>query len=121
MADQTAQKQPVSYGDFSKLDLRVAKILDVEPVDGSDKLYKLKIRVGADQRQIVAGLAEYYAPDELLGKKIIILANIEPRTIRGAESDGMLLAAVEEKEGKIAGLSLATVDSDEITDGTALS
>ncbi len=114
-------KPRISYDDFAKLDLRVAKILDAEPVEGSDRLLKLKIRVGSEERQLVAGIAQHYAPDELLGKKIIVIANLEPRKIRGVESQGMLLAASEEKDGKLVKLCLATVDDSEFPDGSALS
>ena len=118
---QAKEKPRISYDDFAKLDLRVAKILDAEKVEGSDKLLKLKIRVGNEERQLVAGIAQHYAPDELLGKKIIIIANLEPRKIRGVESNGMLLAAAEEKDGKLLRLCLATVDGSEFPDGSALS
>jgi len=114
-------KPKITYDDFAKLDLRVAKILDAVPVEGSDKLLKLKIRVGTEERQLVAGIAQHYAPDEILGKKIIIIANLEPRKIRGVESNGMLLAAAKEEDGKLAGLCLATVDDSEFPDGSALS
>lgn len=114
-------KPRIAYDDFAKLDLRVAKILDAEPVEGSDKLLKLKIRVGDEERQLVAGIAQHYAPDEILGKKIIIIANLEPRKIRGVESQGMLLAAAKEEDGKLVGLCLATVDDAEFPDGSALS
>ncbi len=114
-------KPKITYDDFAKLDLRVAKILDAVPVEGSDKLLKLKIRVGTEERQLVAGIAQHYAPDEILGKKIIIIANLEPRKIRGVESNGMLLAAAKEEDGKLVGLCLATVDDAEFPDGSALS
>ena len=116
-----AGKPRITYDDFAKLDLRVAKILDAEPVAGSDKLLKLKIRVGTEERQLVAGIAQHYAPDAIIGKKIIIIANLEPRKIRGFESNGMLLAAAKEEDGKLVGLCLATVDDAEFPDGSALS
>jgi len=116
-----AGKPRITYDDFAKLDLRVAKILDAVPVEGSDKLLKLKIRVGTEERQLVAGIAQHYAPDKILGKKIIIIANLEPRKIRGVESNGMLLAAAKEDDGKLVGLCLATVDDAEFPDGSALS
>jgi len=121
IAANPAGKPKITYDDFAKLDLRVAKILDAEPVAGSDKLLKLKIRVGTEERQLVAGIAQHYAPDEILGKKIIIIANLEPRKIRGVESQGMLLAAGKEENGKLVGLCLATVDDAEFPDGSALS
>jgi len=81
----------VKYPDFAKLDLRVAKILAAEKVEGTDKLLKLKIDIG-EERQIVAGIARDYKPEELVGKSIIVVKNLEPAKIRGVESNGMLLA-----------------------------
>jgi len=98
----------VTYDDFAKLDLRVAEILEVEKVENADKLYKLKIKVGDEKRQLVAGMAPYYTEDEMKGKRIIIIANLEPRKIRGIESQGMLLAA-ESEDGKV---KLLTTDGD---------
>ncbi len=88
----------ISYDDFTKLEMRVAKIESAEKVAGSDKLLKLVVDTGADRRQLVAGIADRYAPESLTGKNIIVLTNLKPRMIRGVESKGMLLAA--EVEGK---------------------
>lgn len=106
-----------SYEDFEKLDIRVAKVLEAEPVEGAKKLYKLKIRMGVEERTLVAGIAEQYSPDEVLGKKILVIANLDPRTIRGIESQGMLLAAVSEGGKQVV---LCTVDGD-IEDGAKIS
>jgi len=103
-----------SFEDFQKLDIRVAKIMDAEPMEGAKKLYRLKIRIGTEERALVAGIAENYAPDELLGKKILVVTNLEPKTIKGIESKGMLLAAVSDDQKKIV---LCTVDED-VADGT---
>ncbi|MBY8985250.1 MAG: methionine--tRNA ligase [Candidatus Lokiarchaeota archaeon] len=86
-------KDLISYEDFQKLDIRVALVEKVEKVPKADKLYKLSISLGTEKRTIVAGLAEYYKANELEGKKIIILANLEPRKLKGITSQGMLLAA----------------------------
>ncbi|MFX1280953.1 MAG: methionine--tRNA ligase [Promethearchaeota archaeon] len=86
-------KEMISYDDFQKLDIRVALVEKVEKVPKADKLYKLSIDLGTEKRTIVAGLAEYYKIDELKGKKIIVLTNLEPRKLRGITSEGMLLAA----------------------------
>ena len=83
----------ISYEDFQKLDIRVALVEKVEKVPKADKLYKLSVSVGTEKRTLVAALAEYYKASELEGKKIIILANLEPRKLRGITSEGMLLAA----------------------------
>jgi methionyl-tRNA synthetase len=97
----------IKFDDFRKLDLRVAEVVSAEKVKGADKLLKLQIKIGQQQRQIVAGIATAYQPDDLTGKKIIVLTNLEPVKIRGVESNGMLLAASHKDK-----LVLLTVDSD---------
>jgi len=76
------------------MDLRVAQILEAERVPGATKILKLKVDLGAEQRQMVAGVAETYAPEELVGKKLIVIVNLKPAVIRGIESQAMLLAAI---------------------------
>ncbi|WP_448588531.1 methionine--tRNA ligase subunit beta [Thermocrinis sp.] len=83
----------ISLEDFIKLDIRVAKVLSAERVEGSEKLLKLRVSLGDEERTLMAGIAKNYKPEELVGKKIIILANLRPRKIFGVESQGMLLAA----------------------------
>lgn len=90
------EKELISYEDFQKLDIRVALVEKVEKVPKADKLYKLTVSLGAEKRTLVAGLAQLYKADELVGKRIIILANLEPRKLRGIMSEGMLLAADDE-------------------------
>ncbi|MHA1805229.1 MAG: methionine--tRNA ligase subunit beta, partial [Promethearchaeota archaeon] len=85
----------ISYEKFKRLDIRVAKILEVEPVPKTKSLLKLTIDIGTEKRTIVAGLAQYYTPKELKNKQIVVLANLEPKKLRGIESQGMLLAAVD--------------------------
>ncbi|MFX1275877.1 MAG: methionine--tRNA ligase [Promethearchaeota archaeon] len=87
------KKNFISYEDFSKLDIRVGVIESVEKVPKADKLLKLKVNIGTETRTLVAGLADFYSNDDLLGKKIIILTNLEPRKLKGIFSQGMLLAA----------------------------
>jgi len=82
----------ITYEDFSKLDIRIGKILSAEKVPGTDKLLKLDVDIGVETRQLVAGIAESYEPDQLIGKEIPVLLNLEPRRIRGVESRGMILA-----------------------------
>jgi len=84
----------ISYDEFARMELRVAHVLEAVKVEGAKKLLKLKIDLGTEQRQIVAGVAETYAPEQLVGKKFIVIANLQPAVIRGVESQGMLLAAV---------------------------
>jgi methionyl-tRNA synthetase len=86
----------ISYDDFMKTELRVAKVLEAEAVPKSKKLIKLKVDVGTDQRTILAGIAEAYKPEELVGRTIVIVANLKPRPMMGMESQGMVLAASTE-------------------------
>ena len=82
----------VSFADFQKFDLRVARVVTAEPVEDADRLLKLQVDLGTEKRQVVAGIAEHYTPDALIGKQVIVVANLEPATIRGIESQGMILA-----------------------------
>lgn len=92
----------INFSDFEKLDLLVAEIIKVEDIEGADKLYKLTLNVGEiGERVVCAGIKQYYSRDELKGKKIIYFANLKPRMIKGIESQGMILAAVNEKEDKV--------------------
>jgi methionyl-tRNA synthetase len=84
----------ITFDEFKKMDLRVAQILEAERVPGATKILKLKIDIGAEQRQMVAGIAETYAPEDLVGKKLIVIVNLKPAVIRGIESQAMLLAAI---------------------------
>lgn len=99
----------INFEDFEKLDLRVAEIKNVEEIEGADKLYKLSITLGDEDRTIVAGIKQYYTKEELQNKKIIVLTNLKPRTLRGIESQGMLLAA-SSKDHKT--VSLISPDQD---------
>ncbi|MBI4181797.1 MAG: methionine--tRNA ligase subunit beta [Candidatus Aenigmarchaeota archaeon] len=83
----------ISYADFEKLDLRVGTITAAEKIQGADKLLRLQVDLGSEARQLVAGIAQQYAPERLPGRQVIVLANLEPRMLRGVESQGMALAA----------------------------
>jgi methionyl-tRNA synthetase len=85
--------QHITIDDFTKVDLRVAQILVAERVPKADKLLRLEVDLGYEKRQILAGIAQYYEPEKLIGRKIVIVANLAPRMMRGLESNGMLLAA----------------------------
>lgn len=91
----------ITFDDFAKLDLRVARILEAAPHPNADRLVVLKIDLGAEQRQLVAGIRAYYEPDALVGRHIVVVANLEPRTMRGVESQGMLLAASTEDRSQV--------------------
>ena len=89
---QTGTPQ-ISIEEFRKLDLRVGRIKSAEPVPGANRLLKLQVDIGTEIRQVVAGLAPRYRPEELIGKSVILAANLKPAMIRGVESQGMILAA----------------------------
>jgi len=95
----------ITFDDFIKIDLRVAEIKACEDIDGADKLYKLTIDMG-EERLIVAGIKQYYTKEELTGKKIAVVANLEPRKLRGIMSHGMLLAASSEDKSSVVLLTL---------------
>lgn len=111
----------ISYDDFAKLDLRVAKIISAEKVENADKLLKLTVDVGdIDEktnlptvRQVISGISEFYSPEELVNKQIIVLTNLEPKTFRGQVSQGMLLAADGEKP-------VLLIPAEEISPGTKI-
>jgi methionyl-tRNA synthetase len=94
------QKAEVTFDQFEAMDIRTATVLAAERVPKTDKLLKLTIDTGIDQRTIVSGIAEYYSPEDMLGKQICILANLAPRVIRGIESKGMILMA-KQGDGKM--------------------
>ena len=94
------QKATIQYDDFAKLDLRVGTILEAEKMPKADKLLVLKIDTGIDVRTIVSGIAESFKPEEIIGKKVTVLANLAPRALRGVESQGMILMT-ENAEGKL--------------------
>jgi len=91
-----AQAEKIGIEDFAKVELRVAKILAAEKVKGSKKLIKMQVDAGTEQRTIVAGIAEAYEPDALVGRSIVIVANLKPAKLMGIESNGMVLAASPE-------------------------
>jgi len=82
----------ITYDDFEKLDIRIGKILSAEKVKGTDKLMKLEIDFNVEKRQLVAGIAHFFEPDQLIGKEIPVLLNLETRSFKGIESQGMILA-----------------------------
>ncbi|MCX7760756.1 MAG: methionine--tRNA ligase [Hydrogenothermaceae bacterium] len=103
--EEIKQEDFITIEDFAKIKMRVGKVLQAQKVEKSDKLLKLKVSLGDEERTIVSGIAQYYNPDELIGKYVIVLANLKPRKIFGIESYGMLLAA---KDGER--LTIVTVD-----------
>ena len=93
-----AKMDQITFEDFKKMDLRVGEILKAERVEGTDKLLKLEVNIGSETRQMVAGVADTYSPEDLTGKRLVVIINLKPAVIRGIESQAMLLAA--EVEGK---------------------
>ncbi len=92
----------IQYDDFAKLDLRVATVLECKPHANADKLLVLQIELGnGEKRQICAGLRQHYQPEQLVGKQIVVVANLAPRQMRGETSNGMLLAATDLASGKV--------------------
>lgn len=97
----SAKDKEIKYEDFDKVELKVAEVIDCRKVEGADKLLKFRLDAGdKDHRQILSGVAEWYPnPEELIGKKVVIVANLKPRKMRGEISQGMILSA--EKDGKL--------------------
>jgi methionine--tRNA ligase beta chain len=83
----------ITIDDFKKIELKIGKVLEAERVEGSEKLLKLKVDLGTETRQVLAGIGRAYAPEVMVGRHIVIVANLEPRMLMGLESQGMLLAA----------------------------
>jgi methionyl-tRNA synthetase len=108
-------KDPVTFDDFTKVDIRTATILEAEKIPKTTKLLKLKIDTGLDVRTIVSGIAEYYEPQSIIGRQISIVANLEPRKIKGIESKGMILMA-EDKDGKL----VIVTPADKVSNGSAI-
>lgn len=107
---------PLQYADFSKLELRVGLVLSAEKIEGSEKLVKLSVETGNETRRtLVAGIGKAYHVESLVGKKIIVLCNLEPKKLKGIESQGMLLAAGETSDH----LALLTVEHD-VSAGTRI-
>lgn len=111
------EKTPeITIDDFAKVEMKVGVILESKPVEGADKLLVSKIKIGDEVRQIVSGIAKFYSPDEIIGKKVIVVTNLKPVKLRGVLSEGMILAAADGSK-----LSLVSPEKDCITDGTKIS
>lgn len=97
----------INYKEFMELELIIAQIKEVKEHPNADRLYVIKVDTGSEERQLVAGVRPSYTPEELIGRRVVIAANIEPATIRGEESQGMILAASDES-----GMSVISPDKD---------
>lgn len=108
-------KDPISYDEFTKLDIRVATVVSVDPIDGADRLYKLVLDAGElGDRTVAAGIKQWYSPEELVGRQVIYLANLEPKILKGVESQGMILAADDGEAGVL------LQSSKEVANGSAV-
>ena len=100
-ADAVGVTNFIEIDDFAKVDLRVGQVLSAERVPKADKLLLLKIDLAEEQpRQVLAGIAQYYEPEKLIGRKVVVVANLKPRKLRGLESQGMVVAASYGEEGR---------------------
>jgi methionyl-tRNA synthetase len=106
---------PITYDDFAKVELRVAKVLEARPHPNADKLMLLQIDVGDAQKQIVAGIRQHYTPEQLVGKTIVVVNNLAPAMLRGETSNGMLLAATSGEK-----VILLTVDDPDCVVGAKI-
>ena len=106
---------PITYEDFAKLELRVARVLEARPHPNADKLILLQIDVGDAQKQIVAGIRQHYTPEQLVGKTIVVVNNLQPALLRGETSNGMLLAATSGEK-----VILLTVDDPDCAVGARI-
>src|SRR5687767_2613190 len=102
-----ATQMNITYDDFAKLELRVATVVEAKVHPNADKLLVLQVDLGTEKKQICAGIRAYYTPEQLLGKQVVVVANLEPRPLRGEISQGMLLAATDPASGRIVVISPA--------------
>lgn len=115
-----SEKETISFDEFQKLDLRIAVVREAENHPNADKLLKLQVDLGDEQRQLCAGIRGVYDPEQLVGRRIVMVANLEPRKIRGETSHGMLLAATVKEEDQIQDVVLLQPDR-EVQAGAAVS
>jgi len=107
------------FSDWEKIDLRIGEIIKAEDIEGADKLYKLTVDVGQEKHiTLCAGIKEFYSKEDLINKKIVVFVNLEPKTLRGVESQGMILAAGSKETNKCSLLTILDLD---IPDGTKIS
>lgn len=109
----TPIKEEITIDDFEKVDLRVVKVLACEPIKGAKKLLKLKVDLGGEERQVVSGISKFYKPEEIVGKNVVLVANLKPAKLRGELSQGMILCAATDDDS-----ILNAVDPGEIPTGS---
>jgi len=109
----------IKFSDWQKLDLRIGEVIKAEDIDETDRLYKLTVDIGKDTPiTLCAGIKEFYSKEDLIGKKIVVFVNLEPKTLRGVESQGMILAAGSKENNHC---SLLTISELDIPNGTKIS
>ena len=106
----------IEYEDFKKVQIQVGEIISAEPVEGSEKLLKLKVKFNEEERQILSGIAKFVSPEQLIGMKVPFVTNLKPRMMMGLESNGMILAAIDTEQN----FSLLQVNK-EVSSGTHVS
>ena len=114
--EEAPGKAEITIDDFAKVELKVGKVLECKPVEGAKKLLVSQIKIGSQVRQVVSGIANYYTPDQMVGKKVVVVTNLKPATLRGVLSEGMILATMDGDK-----LSLLTPDNGDISDGSEIS
>ncbi|MBQ8526148.1 MAG: methionine--tRNA ligase [Clostridia bacterium] len=114
--EETPGKAEITIDDFAKVELKVGKVLECKPVEGAKKLLVSQIKIGSEVRQVVSGIANYYTPEQMVGKKVVVVTNLKPAKLRGVLSEGMILATVDGDS-----LSLLTPDKPQISDGSEIS
>ncbi|MBS1314679.1 MAG: methionine--tRNA ligase subunit beta, partial [Clostridia bacterium] len=114
--EKEERKAEIAIDDFSKIDLRVALVTACEKVETTDKLLKLTVKLGEEMRTVVSGIAKFYTPEEMVGKRVVMIANLKPAKLRGIESRGMILCA-EDAEGN---LSLVSPEKAGFADGSGI-
>ena len=106
----------INFEDWSKVELRVARVLSAERIEGSEKLLRLEASLGEEKRQIIAGIGKSYDPENIIGKQIVIVANLEPRSLMGLESQGMIVAVTNDE-----GRPVLVIPEKEVGEGSILS
>ncbi len=105
----------IRFEEFKKMDLRVGKIIEVKDVAGADRIYLITVDIGDEKRKMIAGIKPWYSKEELIGKNIVVIVNLESKVIRGIESKGMLLATLFDNK-----LSILTTDKEDVPPGSKI-
>ncbi|MGB9677058.1 MAG: methionine--tRNA ligase subunit beta [Candidatus Ratteibacteria bacterium] len=105
----------IKFEEFKKMDLRVGKIVEVEDIPGADRIYLITVDIGDEKRKMVAGIKPWYTKEQLVGKNIVVIVNLEPKKIKGIESNGMLLATMFDNK-----LSILTTDKEDVPPGSKI-